>query len=88
MTFGITRDSLPLNDEGKLRPDKFAAFLEERKSIEQQRKIANAAVPPADYAIKFPLSVDVLLGRGRYVAGDFIWIRVQSTQSYIKLAAS
>jgi hypothetical protein len=57
--FGITRDMLPLDKDDKYDYQKFLQFVEQRRRIEAESAARNTG------QIHFPLSNDVLLGRGR-----------------------
>jgi hypothetical protein len=61
MTFGIPKDILPVNSEGRLNVEDVMIFLETRKRIETEVKVNNATLDRID----FPTPLDVLSGRGR-----------------------
>ena len=61
MTFGIPRNVIPIGVDGRLDVTKHHRFLDQRKQIEEAKKALNLI----SGTIEQPLSMDVLLGRGR-----------------------
>lgn len=59
MTFGIPKDYLPIDGQGRLREEFIRSFLDKRKEIElaYQEECAGR--------IDFPTKQDILLGRGK-----------------------
>jgi hypothetical protein len=59
LTFGFQVDLLPVDADGNLRLENLVSWVGERKKLEAQRKV------DAPNWIEFPLSTDIVLGRGR-----------------------
>ena len=60
-TYGIGKESLPVDDNGNIGNDWLLSYLKSRKQEEDEAEAKAKEI----FSIQYPLSTDVLLGRGR-----------------------
>ena len=65
MTFGIPMQCSPIMADGTLKPNIYEEYLKERKEKEEKYKIEQEEQEKKMGHVLYPLSNDVLLGRGR-----------------------